>query len=115
MSWTGYPNCCLQPFADDGSLAPPFLTPEVEKFLVDLTAMKEVADSSAVSASMTGYDAIYLPGGEFLRCLAANSMQSLCFDWICLGSCLMVSQTLNAIRDHDLVTSGQPAIRAQFQ
>ncbi|MEW5300434.1 MAG: hypothetical protein WDW36_003364 [Sanguina aurantia] len=49
---------------DEGSLAPPFLTPEVEKFLVDLTAMREVADSPAVSASMTGHDAIYLPGGH---------------------------------------------------
>ncbi|MEW5316116.1 MAG: hypothetical protein WDW38_007502 [Sanguina aurantia] len=64
---------------DEGSLAPPFLTPEVEKFLVDLTAMREVADSPAVSASMTGHDAIYLPGGECSsRPFAGKVVSSVC-------------------------------------
>lgn len=45
-------------------MAAPYLTPEVEKFLLDESAMKDVTDSAAVTAGLVDYDAIYLPGGE---------------------------------------------------
>ncbi|KAG2484722.1 hypothetical protein HYH03_016469 [Edaphochlamys debaryana] len=50
---------------DDASLNPPFLTKEVEEFLLDDEAMKGLTESVPLAdAKVADYDAIFLPGGH---------------------------------------------------
>lgn len=51
---------------DEASLNAPFLTPEVERFLLDDDAMKQVLDSTplAAVADWADYDVVFLPGGH---------------------------------------------------
>ncbi|MEW5307153.1 MAG: hypothetical protein WDW36_009566 [Sanguina aurantia] len=50
---------------DEPSLAPPYLTKDVERFLLDDDAMAQVFESRVFSSvSADAYDAVYLPGGH---------------------------------------------------
>ncbi|EFJ45186.1 hypothetical protein VOLCADRAFT_106142 [Volvox carteri f. nagariensis] len=50
---------------DEASLNPPFLTKEVEEFLLDDAAMKGLMESLPLSqVTAAGYDAVFLPGGH---------------------------------------------------
>ncbi|KAI8469572.1 MAG: class I glutamine amidotransferase-like protein [Monoraphidium minutum] len=51
---------------DEASLAAPFLTPQVEKFLLDDPAMAQVLESVALAdvTDWASYDAVFLPGGH---------------------------------------------------
>ncbi|GAX85663.1 hypothetical protein CEUSTIGMA_g13078.t1 [Chlamydomonas eustigma] len=50
---------------DEGSLNPPFLTKEAEKFMLDNDAMSKVTNSLKLSeVDASSFDAVFLPGGH---------------------------------------------------
>jgi putative intracellular protease/amidase len=50
---------------DEGSLNPPFLTKEAEKFILDDSCMKLVTNTVALKdVDPSSFDAIFLPGGH---------------------------------------------------